>query len=139
MVHLTITEACAKQLRDLTDGALLHNLVSKNWLKSFAGKASSFASILISSRPFLHSTWAAIHAVPSDGTPQNSVWVKQFVVTVKWIRAFLNGVQGNMSELFALDMYSGAGRSHEWSSTPLLGVPEASWLWTENLCLCHEI
>ena len=68
MVHLTITEARVKELRDLADEALLHNLVSKKWLKSFAGKASSFASILIFWRPFLHSIWAAICAVPSDGT-----------------------------------------------------------------------
>ena len=109
VVHLTITEARVKELRDLADEALLHNLVSKKWLKSFAGKTSSFASILIFWRPFLHSIWAAIYAVPSDGTPQNCVWVKQCVVAVKWIRAFLNGVQGNMVRTFALDMYTGAG------------------------------
>ena len=44
------------------------------WLKSFAGKASSFASILIFWRPFLRSIWTAIYAVPSDGTPRNCVW-----------------------------------------------------------------
>ena len=109
VVQLTITEARVKELRDLADEALLHNLVSKKWLKSFAGKASSFASILILWRPFLRSIWAAIYAVPSDGTPQNCVWVKQFVVAVKWIRAFLNGVQGNMVRVFALDVYAGVG------------------------------
>ena len=109
VVHLTITEARVKELRDLADEASLHNLVSKKWLKSFAGKASSFASILIFWRPFLRSIWAAIYAVPSDGTPQNCVWVKQFVVAVKWIRAFLNGVQGNMVRVFALDVYAGVG------------------------------
>ena len=57
VVHLTITEARVKELRDLADEALLHNLVSKKWLKSFAGKASSFASILIFWRPFLRSIW----------------------------------------------------------------------------------
>ena len=109
VVHLTITEARVKELHDLADEALLHNLVSKKWLKSFAGKASSFASILIFWRPFLRSIWAAIYAVTSDGTPQHCVWVKQFVVAFKWIREFLNGVQGNMVRTFSLDMYAGAG------------------------------
>ena len=85
VVHLTITEARVKELRDLADEALLRNLVTKKWLRSFAGKASSFASILIFWRPFLRSIWAALRAVPSDSTPQNCVWVKQFVVAVKWI------------------------------------------------------
>ena len=31
------------------------------------------------------------------------------MVAVKWIRAFLNGVQGNMVRTFAPDMYAGAG------------------------------
>ena len=53
VVHLTIAEARVKELRDLAEEALLHNLVSKKWLKSFAGKASSFASILFFWRPFL--------------------------------------------------------------------------------------
>ena len=109
VVHLTITEARVKELRDLAEEALLHNLVSKKWLKSFAGKASSFASILIFWRPFLRSIWTAIYAVTSDGTPRNCVWVKQFVVAVKWILAFLNGVQGNMVRVFDLDVYAGVG------------------------------
>ena len=109
VVQLTITEARVKELRDLADEALLHNLVSKKWLKSFAGKASSFASILCFWRPFLRSIWTAIYAVPSDGMPRNCVWVKQFVVAVKWIRAFLNGVQGNMVRVFDLDVYAGVG------------------------------
>ena len=109
VVHLAIAEARVKELRDLAEEALLHNLVSKKWLKSFAGKASSFASILCFWRPFLRSIWTAIYAVPSDGTPRNCVWVKQFVVAVKWIRAFLNGVQGNMVRVFDLDVYAGVG------------------------------
>ena len=35
-----------KELRDLADEALLHNIVNRKRLKSFAGNASSFASIL---------------------------------------------------------------------------------------------
>ena len=134
-MHLTITEARVKELRDLADEALLHNLVSKKWLKSFAGKTSSFASILIFWRPFLRSIWAAIFAVPSDGIPQNCVWVKQFVVAVKWIRAFLNGVQGNIVRTFVLDMYVGAGPFARMVFDASPWEPEASWLWTEILCL----
>ena len=109
VVHLTITEARVKELRDLADEALVRNLVTKKWLRSFAGKASSFASILIFWRPFLRSIWGALCADPSDNTPQNCVWVKQFVVAVKWIRAFLVGVQGNMVRVFTLDVYAGVG------------------------------
>ncbi len=31
------------------------------------------------------------------------------MVAVKWIRAFLNSVQGNMVRVFTLDVYAGAG------------------------------
>ena len=34
-------------------------------------------------------------------------WVKQFVVAIKWVGAFLNGVQWNMVRTFALASYSG--------------------------------
>ena len=63
--------------------------------QSFASKGSSFASIL------------TIYAVPNDGTPQNCVWVKQFVVAVKvdpW-------------ELLLLTCILELDSSHEWSST----------------------
>ena len=43
VVHLTIIEARVKELRDLADEALLHNLVSRKLLESFAIEASSFA------------------------------------------------------------------------------------------------
>ena len=64
VVHLTITEARVKELRDLAEEALVRNLVTKKWLRSFAGKASSFASILIFWRPFLRSIWGALCADP---------------------------------------------------------------------------
>ena len=39
------------------------------------------------------------------------------MVAIEWVRAFLNGVQGNM-----LTRILELGRSHEWSSTPVLGA-----------------
>ena len=101
-VHLTITEARVKELRDLAEEALLHNLVSKKWLKSFAGKASSFASILIFWRPFLHSIWAA-----TCGRPQR--WHSSKLCMGKAVCG------GGQVDPCILERCLELGRSHEWS------------------------
>ena len=65
-------------LRDMAEEALLR-IVARKWLKSFAGKASSFASILVFRDPF--SIRSGLPSTPSRlrGTPRSCVWVEQFV------------------------------------------------------------
>ncbi len=61
-VDITISAARIAELLSLTLEALKHNVVSVKWLRSYAGKACSFASILVLWRPFLQFLWAAIYA-----------------------------------------------------------------------------
>ena len=58
----------------------------------------------------------------------------QVVVAIKWVRAFLNVVEGNMVRTFALDTYSVVGPFARmvFDASPWEGL-EASWLWMENL------
>ena len=74
--HATIAKQRVDELRGLVEEALMVNVVSRKWLKSFAGKASSFASVLVFWRPFLQCLWSAIYAAPSAGVPKHCVWVK---------------------------------------------------------------
>ena len=81
VVHLTITEARVKKLRDLADEALLRNVVSRKWLKSFAGKGVD-SRLLETLPPFD----LGCHLRRPHGTCLNCVWVKQCVVAVKWVQ-----------------------------------------------------
>jgi hypothetical protein len=104
MLHISISKLRVDELRLLTIEALAKNVISTKWLKSYAGKASSFASILVFWRPFLQFLWSAIYAPQSPDAPWNCVWVKQCFVSLKWILAFLNGIEGDMERTFILDV-----------------------------------
>ncbi len=57
---MSISAARIAELLALTLEALELNVVSLKWLCSHAGKANSFASILVFWRPFLQFLWAAM-------------------------------------------------------------------------------
>ncbi len=86
-------------------------MVGKRWLRSYAGKANSFASILFFWRPFLQYLWAAIYAVDSKGAPPNCVWTRPVQVSLQWIAAFLRDQQGDMQRHFTLEAFRGRGPS----------------------------
>ena len=52
-VAVTISAQRVEELLSLTREATQRNVVSRKWLLSFAGKASSFASVLVFWRPSL--------------------------------------------------------------------------------------
>jgi hypothetical protein len=89
VVDITISATRVAELLSLTVEALSLNIVSIKWLRSYAGKACSFASILVFWRPFLQFLWAAIYAEDPQGAPRNCVWTKQIAVSLHWIAAFL--------------------------------------------------
>jgi hypothetical protein len=108
-VDITISAARVAELLSLTLEALSLNVVSIKWLRSYAGKACSFASILVFWRPFLQFLWAAIYAEDTQGAPRNCVWTKQIQVSLLWIAAFLKAQRGDMHRRFTLEAFHGRG------------------------------
>ena len=106
-MDVTISAARIAELLALTLEALSLNIVSRKWLRSYAGKASSFASVLIFWRPFLQFLWSAIYAADSQGAPTNCIWTKQISVSLRWIRAFLKDQHGDMHRQFSLEAFRG--------------------------------
>eukprot|EP00972_Heterocapsa_arctica_P055374 8167976-Heterocapsa_arctica.AAC.1 len=59
-VEISINAKRVEELRGLTAEALTLNVIGKKWLRTYVGKASSFASVLVFWRPFLADIWAAL-------------------------------------------------------------------------------
>jgi hypothetical protein len=110
-VIVTISAARIAELLSLTVEALAGNVVSRKWLRSYAGKANSFASILVFWRPFLQFLWAAIYSENSQGAPANCVWTRQILLSLQWIAAFLRDQKGDMQRRFSLEAFRGRGQS----------------------------
>ena len=108
-VDVTISASRIAELLSMTQEALSLNLVSRKWLRTYAGKASSFASVLVFWRPFLQFLWSAIYADDSQGAPPNCIWTKQVAVSLRWIAAFLREQQGDMHRQFSLEAFRGRG------------------------------
>ena len=72
-VVVTISAHRVQELLELTRDGLRCNVVSRKWLQSYAGKANSFASVLVFWRPFLQYLWAALYASVNPSAPQNCI------------------------------------------------------------------
>jgi hypothetical protein len=108
-VDITISETRVSELLSLTIEALSQNVVSIKWLRSYAGKACSFASILIFWRPFLQFLWAAMYAEEPLGAPKNCIWTRQISVSLQWIATFLKEQKGDMHRRFTIEAFRGRG------------------------------
>ncbi len=60
-IEVVISAARIAELLALAQETLSLNVLSWKWLRSYAGKANGFASILVFWRPFLQFLWAAIY------------------------------------------------------------------------------
>ena len=54
--------------------------------------------------------WSALFCDQSAGAPANCVWTKQIAIPLRWIQAFLAGLEGMLTRTFDLDLYAGRGR-----------------------------
>ena len=85
------------------------NVVCLKELRSFVDKIQSLASLLYTWRPFVHMFYAAMHA-PAGDCPRVGCWIKQILVPLTWIRAFLKGSEGVTERIFTLDAHLRRGQ-----------------------------
>ena len=103
-VFATIMAARLQEVREILESIAASNVVSLKVLRSLTGKCQSIASLLYMWRPFVHMFYGAIYSTAGDA-PQHCRWTHQISVPHKWIRAFLDGVAGEVERRFLLDAY----------------------------------
>ena len=107
-VEATIPLAKITELLSIISEMLGVNVVTVKALRSFAGKAMNIASLLVVWRPFLAPCWAALSQTQSNA-PLNTVWVKQFRLTLLWLQEFLEGRSGAIVRVFDVETFFNHG------------------------------
>ena len=108
-VTATITPERLRELQELTDTHLAHNVVSLPNLRTYTGKAQSMASLLYTWRPFVHMLYGAMSLVGAHGAPPNCIWTKQVLVPLLWLTAFLAQQRGTLRRQWTVDSYRNRG------------------------------
>eukprot|EP00971_Amphidinium_carterae_P161847 3208439-Amphidinium_carterae.1 len=97
--------------------ALARDLLSKNLapikkVRSFAGKCSHVAGLILYWRPFVAMVWAALTSPHSDGSPEGLIWTKRFAIGVGWILLFLARTKGTLVRTYFLSTWRHEGPSY---------------------------
>ena len=109
MRDVKIMEEIVAELKHLIDGFMGSNVVPLAELRSFLGKAMNIASVIFVWRPFLSEIWAAMAASDGTNAPCNCLWTQQIRHSLRWLRCFLNGVEGALVRDFSVEAYARAG------------------------------
>ncbi len=115
-VEVVIPEAKVEDMLQLTLKLLSRNVVGIRDLRSYAGKAVNFASVIHVWRPFLDEIWAALRCSTSGSSqagsaPVGCVWIAQVAPALLWIKAFLLGNAGSIRRCFTLSAYLRRGET----------------------------
>ena len=107
-ITISLKEEIETEVRELTETIMSSNVVSFKELRSYAGKVSHIAGVLMTWRPFLQEIWGAL-ACKDSNAPHNCVWVKQCLSSLKWFSAFFQGTSGATSRSYPLYVHIGEG------------------------------
>jgi len=83
------------------------NVVPIKALRTFAGRMILVASPLFAWNPFISSLWAPITGNNRSDAPAGSVWTKQVVSSLVWIKEVIDGTKGSTKRVFYVDAYFG--------------------------------
>ena len=111
-VKAAILEYRVVELTQLVDKYMEENVISLKNLRTLAGKANSFATLLFCWRPFLSELWGALHSdnvVSGSKAPPGCIWTKQCLPTLKWLSRFLHGREGSIVRVYSIANYAGHG------------------------------
>lgn len=117
-VRATIKADRVTELSEMTDDFLSKNVLSIKEVRSYVGKASNFAQLLFTWRPFLGELWASFRAdaLKASGAPHNCIWLRQIRSALLWLRAFLRRECGAIVRIFTLEAHLGQGQKVQISS-----------------------
>ena len=122
-ISVTIKKERCAELEDITAKLSKSNITSMKDLKSYAGKAQSFASLIPAWRPFITDLYGVIYSedkTTSTKAPRNCVWTKQFAHALMWVGAFLQRQRGAITRVYNIDDYFWRG---EWVEMTLDASP----------------
>lgn len=108
---ITIPQEKISELYQLTVNLSKLNVIPLKTLRSYAGKVNNIASLLFVWRPFLATIWAAMSTANevTQSAPPNTVWTKQILHALMWIKTFLSGKQ-MITRTFLVDSYAPAAK-----------------------------
>jgi hypothetical protein len=117
-VRATIKADRVEELLEMTTDFLSRNVLSVKEVRSYVGKASNFAQLLFTWRPFLGELWASFSAaaMKNSGAPVNCVWRRQILSALKWLQAFLQREAGAIVRIFTLEAHLGIGQKVQIST-----------------------
>lgn len=106
-IEVSITTDKINDLLDLIDRMLSSNIGTVKSLRAFAGKAMNIATVIFAWRPFLLQFWYTISSrqdIPEQtNAPEGSLWIKQVVCSLFWLRAFFLQESGTIVRTFVYD------------------------------------
>ena len=113
-VVVSIPESKLQEFLSIVDELLLSNVAAIRKVRTLAGKASHFASMVYIWRPFLSEIWAAIQEAsnPTNARngPKGCVWLKQIRPALLWFKAFLQGRAGALQITYLVSAFKNSGR-----------------------------
>ena len=117
-VRATIKADRVKELLDMTNDFLSRNVISVKEMRSYVGKASNFAQLLFTWRPFLGELWASFSsdAMKASGAPLNCIWRRQVLSALRWLKSFLQREAGAIVRIFTLEAHLGTGQKIQIAS-----------------------
>ena len=112
-VAITIKDSRTQEMEEMTLKLEKQNVTPFKELRSYTGKASSFASVLEPWRPFVQDLYGVLYSKDKEKSkaPPNCAWTAQFAHVLRWIKAFLFQQKGTLIRTFRIDAHFGRGDS----------------------------
>ena len=111
---MSIPETKLQKFLGIIEELLVTNVAAIRKVRTLAGKASHFASMVYIWRPFLAEMWAAISEASSPtkahNGPKGCVWKKQIRPALLWFKAFLQRKTGALQITFLVSAFKNSGR-----------------------------
>ena len=108
-VEAQIKKSFMSGFTGLAQQTLRNHVISKDELRSLAGKSNHISTLIYAWRPFLDQLWAAIADQTSTRSSSNKVWVKQIEASLSRLLTFLEQEPETLVRMWRFDFYSSPG------------------------------
>ena len=109
LLTVRVKQAIVDDTAELLQRFLKGNYIRLKDLRSFTGKVTHIASLVILVRPFLAELYAALYS--PDAIKSGFVWTRQTKHTLVWIAALLAEADFRLERRFTLEAFQGLGTS----------------------------
>ena len=113
-VIVSIPEEKCQEFLKIVNEILSTNVVSIRVVRTLAGKANHFASMVYVWRPFLSELWGALLEASAPTKrftgPNGCLWTKQILPALMWFKASLNNRAGALRITYLVSAFKNSGR-----------------------------